>query len=122
MIIGLPVAGIVGMLSWSQLKSGPEKVVIDPNQEIEELERKIPGFTEEYKAIVKLIRAERIEQGNARGRKLSDNLNQWLVDWEAVFESRRDENDDLPPDLQGYRNVPVPVGRLKNDLMRIMEF
>ncbi len=120
MIIGLPVAGIFGMLGWRQLKSGPETVVIDPNQEIVELERKIANFTKEYKAIVKLIRAELTEQGNTRGQKLSDNLNQWLDDWEAVFASRRDENGDLPPELQGYMNVPVPVMGLKNDLMRIM--
>ncbi len=121
-IIGLPVVGIVGVLTWDRFSPGPEAVVIDPNQGVVELEGRIAGFRAEYQAVFKLIQDERTEQADARGRKLADQLAQWLDEWEAIFEARRDEDGELPPELAAYESGPVPVLRLRNDLLRITGF
>ena len=104
------------------MKSGPAAVVVDPNQEIAALEGKIKGFQKEYQAVVKLIREEQKDEASSRGTRLGDRLSGWLDDWEVVMASHRNEDGELPPELEGYEAVPVPVLRIRNDLMRIMGF
>ena len=122
LIIAVPAAGILGVVGWSQMKSGPETVVVDPNQEIVALEGRIKGFQKEYQAVIKLNREEQMEEANSRGRRLGDRLSQWLDDWEVVMASHRNEDGDLPPDLEGYEAVPVPVLRIRNDLLKSTGF
>ena len=122
LIIAVPATGILGVVGWSQLRPGPEKQVVDPNQTISSLEAKIKGFQTEYQAVVKLIRAEQKEEASTRGKRLADRLSTWLDDWETVITPFRDKDGNLPPELEGYEASPVPVLRLRNDLMRVMGF
>ena len=122
LIIAVPAAGILGVVGWSQMRSAPDPVVVDPNQEIAALEGKIKGFQTEYQAVVKLIREEQKDEASSRGRRLGDRLSGWLDDWEAVMGPHRDEHGELPPELDGYEAVPVPVLRIRADLVRITGF
>ncbi len=122
LIIAVPAAGILGVVGWSQTKSGPAAVVVDPNKDIAALEGRIKGFQTEYQAVVKLIRDEQKDEASSRGTRLADRLSGWLDDWEVVMASYRNEDGDLPPELEGYEAVPVPVLRIRADLMRIMGF
>ena len=122
LIIAVPAAGIVGVVSWSQVRSGPEAVVVDPNQEIDALEGRIKGFQTEFRAVAKLIHDEQRDEASSRGRRLGDRLSRWLDDWELVMASHRNEDGELPLELEGYEAVPVPVLRIRSDLMRITGF
>lgn len=122
LIIAVPAAGILGVVGWSQVKSGPAAVVVDPNKDIAVLEGRIKGFQTEYQAVVKLIREEQKDEASSRGTRLGDRLSAWLDDWEAVMAPHRNEDGELPPEFDGYEAVPVPVLRIRNDLMRIMGF
>jgi hypothetical protein len=122
LVIAVPAAGIFGVVGWSQMRSGPEAVVVDPNQEIEVLESRIKGFETEYHAVLKLIHDEQTDEANSRGRRLGDRLSGWLDEWEAVMASHRNEDGDLPPELEGYEAVPVPVLRIRNDLLKSTGF
>lgn len=122
LLIAVPAAAIVGLVAWKQLSSGPEPVVVDPNQQIAELEGQVAGFEKEYQAISGLIFEEKSAEASARGRKLADRINRWLDEWEALMQPLRNEEGDLPPDLEGYEAVPAPVLGLRNDLLKISGF
>lgn len=122
LIIAVPAAGILGVIGWSQVGRGPDTVVVDPNREIAALEGQIKGLQTEYQAVARLIRDEQRDEASSRGRRLEDRLSRWLDDWEAVMEPLRGDDGDLPPELEGYEAVPVPVLRIRNDLMRITGF
>jgi hypothetical protein len=122
LIIAVPAAGILGVIGWSRMRSGPEPIVVDPNRQVAALEGQIKGLETEYQAVARLIREEQKEEASSRGRRLVDRLSKWLDDWEAVMAPLRGEDGDLPPELEGYESVPVPVLRIRNDLMRITGF
>ena len=122
LIIAVPAAGILGVVSWSQMKPGPEPVVVDPNKEIAALEGKIKGLQTEYRAVVKLMREEQNDEARSRGRRLGDRLSDWLDDWEAVMASYRNEDGELPPELDGYEAVPQPILLIRNDLLKSTGF
>ena len=122
LIIAVPAAGILGVVGWSKMRSGPDPVVVDPNQKIKVLEGKIKGFQKEYQAVVKLIHEEQKDEASSRGQRLGDRLSEWLDDWALVMAPHRNEDGELPPEFDGYDTVPFPVQRIRNDLMRITGF
>ena len=118
-LIVLPAVGIVGLLAWMFWPQG--EAPPDPNTRIEVLQNQIPEMQKEYREVVQLLRAENAE-GTERARALEVTINTWMDDWAALFESKRDANGDLPPDLQGYDQIAGKIAELRFDLMRVTNF
>ncbi len=116
-LLGLPIVGIGILLLWSSTRPPPEPEVQDENVSVRDMESKVPEFTKEYRAVMKL-KSENPAEFERRGTKLKTDMETWRDEWNAMFDPKRDENDELPPELQGYDRAPNQVNQLIVDLYR----
>jgi hypothetical protein len=122
-MIIVPGALIVLLLALKWTRPGPEAEVVpvDPNDFITRLEREAPKLEESYQEVQKLLRAED-PSGKGRAEDLMKRLERWIGEWDTYFDSKRDANDKLPADLEGYQPVRRRVSTVLSDLGRITDF
>lgn len=118
-LIAVPAVCILGLVVWQLFSGGSEPV--NENEQIEHLQSQIGNLEREYREVSALIGNE-AENRSERASALQAKVDKWLEDWGAIFDPKRDQNGDLPTELAGWDQVPAPVQRLRNDLMRIMDF
>jgi hypothetical protein len=121
--IGLAVAVIVIIgLVWNLVQPGSsapeEKVVtVDHNSRIKELEKQVPSLISDYNAWRKLMVAE---DSSAKGKQetLKHRIENWMQEWDGIFEPKRDADNKFPPELQGYQSTRSRINQLRSDLAK----
>ena len=119
-MVAVPATLIVILLAINMFKgtTAEKPEVTNPNVEISQLTEQIPSLEKSYKEVFRLLQAED-PRGKAKFKEVSERLYTWIGKWDSLFDSKRDENDRLPPELQGYSRVRSKVNMMLVDLTRI---
>ena len=122
-MVAVPATLIVVLLVINMFKGkAPEKPkTADPNTEITALIAQIPALAKSQREVFQMLQKED-PRGKARFEELSERFYTWMGKWDSLFDSKRDENDKLPPELQGYSRARSRVNMLRVDLNRISPF
>ena len=76
-------------------------VVNDPNTRIKQLEGKLKSFQSEWRRVRKLL-IEDSDQGEASAERLSDRMQDWLVEWNDEMKPYQDADGYLKEGFKGY--------------------
>jgi hypothetical protein len=123
----IPLVLIAGLLIFQLTRGGgrekvvEKKVVEDPNVKIQTLEKQVDKFRSAFAEFQDLSRKE-APSAKAKGEALADEIDKWMMEWDAIFEPKRDPNGKLPRELQGYQQTRARVNTLRSDLSRSMGF
>ena len=122
--IGLVVAPIVLIVLVLAFRGGKTPVDTDagdPNQKITRLEGEVSDIQKSFRRFFKLVRAEDPSASTER-KKLEVRVKRWMEQWDAIFEPHRDDNGDLPVDLQGYQTTRSKINQVRVDLVKATGF
>ncbi|HVR73268.1 MAG TPA: hypothetical protein VMT52_03015 [Planctomycetota bacterium] len=119
-----PIA-LIGLLiaipRGSKEPEAPVVTVIDPNAKIKTMTSDLPKIEAEYRNLQKLIRAEDAAAAS-RQQALQTRIENWMTEWDEMFEPKRDEEGKLPPELQGHQAVRNRMSQIRVDLLKSSGF
>ena len=121
--IVIPCVVIIFLLFFgsSFFTSAPEVVVNDPNTRIRSLERKVKSFQDEWRRVRKLLIADS-DGGEASAERLSDRMQDWLVEWNEEMKPYQDADGYLKEGFKGYSRTRSEVSRILYDLNKSKGF
>ena len=112
---------IVLLFSGSMFKSTPEVVVNDPNTRIKQLESKVKSFQNEWRKVRKQL-VEDGERGEASAERLSDRMQDWLVEWNDEMKPYQDADGYMKEGFKGYSRTRSEVSKILYDLNKSKGF
>lgn len=121
--IVIPCVVIIVLLAFgsSFFRSEPEVVVNDPNTRIKQLEGKLKSFQSEWRRVRKLL-IEDSDQGEASAERLSDRMQDWLVEWNDEMKPYQDADGYLKEGFKGYSRTRSEVSKILYDLNKSKGF
>ena len=96
-------------------------VVNDPNTRIKQLEGKVNSFQNEWRRVRKLL-VEDGASGEASAERLSERMQDWLVEWNDEMKPYQDADGYLKEDFKGYSRIRNEVSKILYDLNKSKGF
>ena len=125
-LIVVPVVALVAVIGYklSLQQAEPDVVVVNPNTEIDALKAEVPKLQRLYQEVSGMLRKDSGGDAKIRAESLQETLDDWSLRWNAIFDAKRNEDGDLPEELEGYGQDPdlSRVMQMRNDLMRLSGF
>lgn len=126
-LIVVPTVLIGVLLGLKAMKNrpAPKVEVVQPGDRIKELEMEVPKIEKAYYEVQKLLRSQDPadnKKGNAKAEELRKRMEDWLGEFDGFLDSKRDADDKLPPELQGYMVIRRPVSQFLSDLNKTTGF
>jgi hypothetical protein len=114
--------GLVVNLQIQKNAAPPAAVVTaDPNARIKELQKQVDFIRKDYKAWRELMQAED-PSAKQKQEALIARLDGWIDEWDGIFESKRDAEGILPPELQGYQPTRAKINEVREDVLKSSGF
>jgi hypothetical protein len=126
-LIGVPTIAIGVLLGLTALKNrpAPKVEVVQPGDRMKELEQEVPQIEKAYLEVQKLLRSQEPadnKKGNEKAEALRKRMEDWLGEFDGFLDSKRDAEDRLPPEWQGYMVIRRPVSQCLSDLNKTTGF
>ena len=121
LLIAVPVGGIIVTLiihnpfSHSEIDS-VEQVQIDPNKQFDELMSRFNGLEKKTRAALKMDRES--SKFNRKVEVLKRSWDQWLTDFDLIFEPQKNPDGSWPDELFSYSKYRGIAGQCRLDLIK----
>jgi hypothetical protein len=109
------------VLQLTRTEEEPQKIV-DPNEKFRDLQKDIPAFAKELRAVWDLKKAED-PTARARSSQLVERVESWMTEWDSIIEPLRDpQTGELPDEYKGYEQIRGRVNLIRQDLLKFSGF